>query len=130
MFNFFVKVGEEGLDRYQNFDIYVECDLSETWKGLQRGGGAKVHTYPCHWASRALMAGAREGGGSGISGEGGGLAVRRGCVWRYCVGGSWGVRCFGDDKLSNLGQECPHDCCNLCRRIIFFVRHINAQHET
>ena len=48
MFNFFTKVGEEGLDGYQNFDISVECDLSATWKGLKRGGGAKVHTYPCH----------------------------------------------------------------------------------
>ena len=48
MFNFFANVQEHGLEGYQPLTISVECDLSATWKGLKRGGGAKVHTYPCH----------------------------------------------------------------------------------
>ena len=51
MFTFFEnarKNGLEGLPDLKPLTITTEVDMSAAWKGLGRGGGAKVHNYPCH----------------------------------------------------------------------------------
>jgi hypothetical protein len=52
LFQFFDNLSEEGklpneLDGFKPFSCMTNCDLSAQWKGLCKGGAAKVHTLPC-----------------------------------------------------------------------------------
>ena len=47
-FNFMETTRQQGIEPYLPFIISTEIDMSATWKGLKRGGGAKVATHPCH----------------------------------------------------------------------------------
>jgi hypothetical protein len=51
-FQFFDDLSQEGtipelLQDFKPFNCMTNCDLSAQWKGLCKGGAAKVHTLPC-----------------------------------------------------------------------------------
>jgi hypothetical protein len=48
MFNYMHKANTEGVAGYLPMEVSTETDMSAAWKGLKRGGGAKVHKTPCH----------------------------------------------------------------------------------
>ena len=48
MFAFGEKVSQVGIAGLLPLTVLTEIDMSATWKGLCRGGGAKRMTYPCH----------------------------------------------------------------------------------
>jgi hypothetical protein len=52
LFQFFDDLSEENdmpevMNGFQPFTCMTNCDLSAQWKGLCKGGAAKVHTLPC-----------------------------------------------------------------------------------
>ena len=52
LFNFLDDISEETtmpleMDGFKPFCSMTNCDLSAQWKGLRKGGAAKVHTLPC-----------------------------------------------------------------------------------
>jgi hypothetical protein len=52
LFQFFNDLSKEGsipteLEGFKPFSCMTNCDLSAQWKGLCKGGAAKVHTLPC-----------------------------------------------------------------------------------
>lgn len=55
LFEFFGKVEKNGFEGSLPFCISTEIDLSAAWKGLMRGGGAKVHSHPCQCCGSILM---------------------------------------------------------------------------
>jgi hypothetical protein len=48
LFEFFGDIHENGFDGSLPFYMACKVNLSAAWKGLMRGGGAKVHAHPCH----------------------------------------------------------------------------------
>jgi hypothetical protein len=56
MFQFFDSCASEDVEKnpllspegMKPLNVAVNCDLAACWRGLQKGGGAKVHTLPCH----------------------------------------------------------------------------------
>lgn len=50
LFEYFTKISKDGIDEIGCLPINItcDCDMSAVWKGLQRGGAAKVATFPCH----------------------------------------------------------------------------------
>ena len=48
MFDFCSSLAVDGFNDMLPFILATEIDMSATWKGLCRGGGAKVANYPCH----------------------------------------------------------------------------------
>jgi hypothetical protein len=49
-FDFFSDLAENGNEAngIKRIRLVINCDLSAVWKGIGRGGGAKVHNKPCH----------------------------------------------------------------------------------
>jgi hypothetical protein len=52
-FQFFSNLSEHGdeANGIKRIKLVINCDLSAIWKGIGRGGGAKVHRKPCHCCS-------------------------------------------------------------------------------
>jgi len=48
LFQFMEDASKNGVDEYKPLKLSTEIDMSAGWKGLGRGGAAKVHDYPCH----------------------------------------------------------------------------------
>ena len=50
MFDYLTSISNDGIPDIGCMPIKLtcDCDMSAAWKGLQRGGAAKVKTFPCH----------------------------------------------------------------------------------
>jgi len=52
MFDFMQSTNESGIFGWEPFVVSTECDLSAQWKGLKKGGAAKVKEYFCQCCGR------------------------------------------------------------------------------